>query len=70
MNKYEKTNTFSLKVQVFFSLRFYLFIFRERGRERERESERNMDWLTLTHAPVLGTWPHNPGMCPDQESNW
>ena len=31
--------------------------------------ERNIDWLPL-ECPQLGTWTHNPGMCPDWELNW
>ena len=29
---------------------------------------RKIDWLPLTH-PQLGDLAHNPGMCPDWESN-
>ena len=39
---------------LFFLLRFYLFIFKERGREGEREREKRQ--LSLTW-PLLGTWP-------------
>ena len=46
-----------------FFLRFYLFL------ERSEERERNIDQLPLTHSPTVDG-PHNPGMCPDQESNW
>ena len=42
-----------------FFFKIYLFIFRERGREGEREREKDT-WIPHTH---------NPGMCPDQESN-
>ena len=49
-------------------LRFYLFL--ERGKRREISTwERNVDWLRLVCAPTAD-WAHNPGMCPDQESNW
>ena len=51
--------------------RFYVFIFRKKGREGERETsmcKRNSDWLPPTR-PLLGNLAHNPGMCPDQESN-
>ena len=30
--------------------------------------ERNIDWLPSIHAPT-GARTHNPGMCPDRESN-
>ena len=45
----------------FILLRFY-------RRRREEKEGRNSDWLPLA-CPQLGTWPHNPGMCPDWESN-
>ena len=57
----------------FFFLRLYLFIFREKGREKERE--RNIDvqeihqWVA-SGTPPTGNLAHNPGMCPDWESNW
>ena len=35
---------------LFFFLRFYLFIFRERGREGERET-------SMCGCPLLGNWP-------------
>ena len=44
-----------------------LFLEREEGREKERE--RNTNRLPLAHAPARDQ-AHNPGMCPDQESNW
>ena len=48
-----------------FFLRFYLYF-----REGKRERGRCINWLPLT-CPQLGAcgWPHNPGMCPDPESN-
>ena len=51
-----------------------LFIYRERGREGKNElekhrCERNISWLLLTWA-VTWDWTGNPGVCPDQESNW
>ena len=57
----------------FFFWRFYLSIFRERGRETERE--RNIDvwekhrWVAFSRAPARNL-VGNPGMHPDQESNW
>ena len=38
-----------------------LVSFRKRGREGERGE--------LLAQPQLGTWPHGPGVCPDQELN-
>ena len=45
-----------------------LFIFRERGREGEREGERHQ-CVVASRAPPTGGLAHNPGMCPDWESN-
>ena len=49
-------------------LRFYLFIFRERGRDGEREGEKQQ-CVVASHTPPTGDLAHNPGMCPDWESN-
>ena len=43
------------RMPLLFFLRFCLFIFRERRREGEREGEKHR--------------AHNPGMCPDRDSN-
>ena len=51
---------------LFFLLRFYLFIFRERGRGGEREGEKH---LVASCAPPTGDPACNPGMCSDWESN-
>ena len=48
--------------------RFYLFIFRERGREGERAGEK-LQCEVASHMPPTGDLAHNPGMCPDWESN-
>ena len=45
-----------------------LFIFRERGGEGEREGEKHQ-CVVASHAPPTGDQAHNPGMCPDWESN-
>ena len=42
-----------------------LFIFRERGREGEKHQ-----CVVASHVPPTGDLAHNPGMCPDWESNW
>ena len=49
-------------------LRFYLFIFRARGREGGREGEKHQ-CVVASHTPPTGDLAHNPGMCPDRESN-
>ena len=43
---------------------FYLFIFREREREGEKHP-----CVVASHAPPTGDLAHNPGLCPDWESN-
>ena len=48
--------------------------FLERGEEREKERERNIHvlekhWLVASSMPPAGDLAHNPGMCPDWESN-
>ena len=59
-----------------FLKRFYLFAFREEGREGGIEEEKHRcvratSILCLSHAPNTPTWvlAHNPGLCPDWESN-
>ena len=49
-----------------------IYFFREKGREKERE--RNIDvrenrQLAASCVPPNGGLAHNPGMCPDRESN-
>ena len=39
------------------------------GGEGEKQQRTRDTWLPLI-GPQLGTEPHNPGMCPDQEPNW
>ena len=48
---------------------FVLFFFkRERGREGEGEGEKHQ-CVVASHAPPTGDLAHNPGMCPNWESN-
>ena len=49
-----------------FLKRFYLFIFREEKGWREGEKHQ---WVVASQAPPTGDLAHNPGMCPDSESN-
>ena len=51
-----------------FSSRFHLLIFRERGREGERDGEKHQ-CVVAFRAPPTGDLAHNPGMCPNWESN-
>ena len=46
----------------------YLFIFTQRRREGEREGEKHC--VVASHVPPTGDLAHNPGRCPDWESNW
>ena len=50
-----------------FLKRFYSFVFRERGREGEREKHQ---CVVASCTPPTGDLAHNPGMCPDWESDW
>ena len=43
-------------------------MFLERGREGEREEERHQ-CVVASHMGPTGDMAHNPGMCPDWESN-
>ena len=57
----------------FFKKRFYLLI-SERGERREKDRERNTDvrkkhQLAASCVPPTRDLAHNPGMCPDWESN-
>ena len=47
-----------------FFLRLYLFIFRERGREGDKHQ-----CVVASLVPPTRDMAHNPGMCPDWESN-
>ena len=53
---------------IFYFFKFYLFIFRESGKEGEREGEKHQ-CVVAFHLPPTGDPAHNPGMCPDWESN-
>ena len=46
-----------------------IYFFRERGREGEREGEKPQ-CVVASHSAPSGDLACNPGMCPDQESNW
>ena len=56
-------------IEHYFLKRFvYLLMFRWRGRE-EKERERNINMWEPLKSPLLGNMAHNPGICPDWESN-
>ena len=56
-------------VFIYFFLRFYLFIFRERGKEGGVEGEKHQ-CVVASHMALTADLAHNPGMRPDWESNW
>ena len=58
---------FMLKL-LFFKDFIYLFLDRREGEEKERERNINV-WLPPHPAPPTGDLAHNPGLCPDRESN-
>ena len=51
----------------FFYFRFDLIFEREEGREKEREK---YQCVVASHVVSTGDLAHNPGTCPDWESNW
>ena len=55
-------------LSVYYFLRFYLFIFRQRGREGERKGEKH-HCVVASHAPPTGDLACNPVMCTDWGSN-
>ena len=60
------SHTWSLYTYIFFKDLFIYF--GERGKEGERQGEKHGSVASLT-APT-GDLAHNPGLCPDWESNW
>ena len=59
---------FMYKLIIFFTLIFYVFIFRQREREGEREGEKHQ-CVVAPRMPPTGDLAHNPSMCPDREWN-
>ena len=45
-----------------------IYLFLERGEGREKEGEKHQ-CVAASRAPTTGDLAHNPGMCPDWESN-
>ena len=50
-------------------LKILFILFLKKGREGEREGEKHQ-CVAASHVPPTGNLAHNPGMCPDWESNW
>ena len=58
---------FCLLLYIF--LKDFIYLFLERGgREGERE-EKKRQYVVVSWAPPTGDLSHNPGMCPDWESD-
>ena len=51
-----------------FVKKYFLNLFLERGRQGEREGEKHK-YVVACCTPPTGNLAHNPGMCPDWESN-
>ena len=51
-------------------LKDLIYLFLERGEGREREREGATHRLVAFCTPPTGDLGHNPGTCPDLESNW
>ena len=49
-------------------LKDFIYLFLERGREGEKEEEKHQCVIAFRAHPT-GDLAHNPGMCPDWESN-
>ena len=45
----------------------FIYLFLERGEGREEEKHQ---YVVASHVAPIGDLAHNPGMCPDWESNW
>ena len=46
----------------------FIYLFLERGEGKERVGEKHQ-CVVFSHVPPIGDLAHNPGMCPDWESN-
>ena len=53
---------------IFIFLKDFIYFYRERGRKGEREGEK-YHCVVASCTPPTGDLAHNPGMCPDWESN-
>ena len=53
---------------LFYLKYIYIYLFLERGEGREKEGEKQC--VVASCLPPTGDLAHNPGMCPDWESNW
>ena len=64
----KKTWIYNLKYYYFFFVKISFILFLDRGEGREKEGEKHQ-CVVASHTPPTGGLAHNPGMCPDWESN-
>ena len=75
LNYFQSSNILlQYECQIKYLLRFLfkkmLFIYFSRGKRREKERERAKHrCVVASHTPPTGDLAHNPGTCPDWESN-
>ena len=55
------------QIQTFF-YKDFIYLLLERGDEREREGKKHQ-CVVASHTSPAGILAHNPGMCPNRESN-
>ena len=65
----ENDTKYDLKAQKGFFKILFIFFFRKKGKEGERVGEK-YQCMVASSAPPTGDLAHNPGMCPEWESNW
>ena len=61
--------TVSFEESFFPFFKDFICLFLERGEGKEKERERNISDVAAPHRPPTGDLAHNPGTCPDWESN-
>ena len=54
---------------VFNFLKDFLYLFLEKREGKEKQGEKHQ-CVVASHVGPTGDVAHNPGMCPDWESNW
>ena len=71
MNRFNASFYLNCKFVLYFSFfqKDFIYLVLDKGEGKEKDMERNINvWLPLAHTPS-GDLAHNPGMCPDRESN-
>ena len=54
--------------KVFLFFKDFIYLFAERGEGKKKEGEKHQ-CVVASSVPPTGDLAHNPGMCPDWESN-